>query len=138
MAGMTDPSHARARGVAGALTDLTDQTAALVRREIDAARQETVDKLKLGAPAAGLLGLGGLLAAMAGASAYRWSVRLLELHLSPRTAAFVAMSGYGAAAGLVTAAGVRALQAAPNPLPTETAQETGSLVADVAHHTDVG
>jgi hypothetical protein len=134
---MTDTSGSQTpatpqAGVAGALQDLTDQTRVLVRQEVDSALREMRDKAIQGGPAGALLMTSGLCGLCAAASAYRFSLRLLEKRLPPATAALTATIGYGAAAAGAGVLAVRWLREAPLPLPTETVRETGQSVAGAA------
>jgi hypothetical protein len=101
-------------GIAEALHDLSDHTAALARRKVDSALRETWNKARQSGPPAALLAASGVLALFATVSAYRLSLRLLEKRVSPAVAALAATSGYGAAAA---ASG-------------ETARETAGAVAE--------
>lgn len=129
---MTEQQQSPQAGIAGALTDLSEQTRVLVRGEITAAQRETWSKLKATAPALGLLGGAGVLGLAASASAYRLSLRLLERWLPPAGAAFVATAVYGGAAAAAGAAGLQQLRTLPAPFPTETMAETGALVEETA------
>jgi uncharacterized protein (DUF1684 family) len=126
----SETSRAPQEGIAEALHDLSDHTAALARREVNSALREMWDKARQGGPAAALLAASGVLALFAAASAYRLSLRLLEKRLSPAAAAFAATSGYGAAAAAAGVLGYTWLRKAPLPLPTETARETAGAVAE--------
>ena len=117
-------------GIAEALHDLSDHTAALARREVNSALREIWHKARQGGPAAALLAASGVLALFATVSAYRLSLRLLEKRLSPAGAACVATGGYGAAAAAAGVLGYTRLRKAPLPLPAETARETAGAVAE--------
>jgi len=64
------------------------------------------------------------------AGVYRLSIRLLEKSLPPATAAFTAAAGYGAAAGVAGAYGMKQLRTVQPLFPAETARETVRTVAD--------
>lgn len=125
------PQEAQA-GVADALRDLSDNSRALVRHEIAAAQKETWDKAKRALPAAGLLGAAAVLGAMSAAASYRLSIRLLEKGLPSAAAAFTAAAGYGVAAGVAGALGMKQLRTVRPLLPAETARETAKTVAGAA------
>ncbi|MDD7920377.1 phage holin family protein [Actinomycetospora callitridis] len=129
---MTEQQQSPQAGIAGALTDLSEQTRILVRGEIGAAQRETWGKLKATAPALGLLGGAGVLGLAASASAYRASLRLLERWLPPSGAALVATAVYGSGAAAVGAIGLQQLRTLPMPFPAETMAETGALVEETA------
>ena len=129
---MTETPPAPQEGIAEALHDLSDHTAALARREVNSALRETWDKARQGGPAAALLAAAGILGLFATASFYRLSLRLLEKRLSPAMAALAAAGGYGAAAAAAGVLGYARLREAPLPLPTETARETADAVAEAS------
>lgn len=126
---MTEASQAPQEGIAEALHDLSDHTAALARREVRSAAREMWSRARQGGPAAALLTVSAVLALAAAASAYRLSLRLLERRLSPAGAAFAAVAGYGTAAGVAGALGYARLREIPLPLPADTAREAASAVA---------
>lgn len=130
--GMSEPQQSPQAGIAGALTDLSEQTRVLVRDEITAAQRETWSKLKATAPALGLLGGAGVLGLAASASAYRASLRLLERWLPPAGAAFVATALYGGGAAAAGFAGVQELRRLPVPFPAEAVQHAGAAVEETA------
>lgn len=51
---MSEPHRSPQAGIAGALTDLSEQTRSLVRDEITAVQRKNWDKLKATAPAVGV------------------------------------------------------------------------------------
>jgi len=128
---MSQPQSPQA-GIAGALTDLSEQTRILVRDEIAAAQRETWGKIRAIAPAAGLLGAAGVLGLAASASAYRASLRILERWLPPTAAALVATAVYGGAAAGAGVVGARQLRTLPAPVPAETAQQAAAAVQETA------
>ena len=129
---MTESTSGAARGVAQALNALTEQTSSLVRQEVASAQGELLDKLKANLPAAGMLGASGVLGTLAVASSHRWVLAVLERRLPPASAAFVALLGYGAAAGGAAVVGAGWLKAAPVPVPSETARDVTGVVAGAA------
>lgn len=129
---MSEPQQSPQAGIAGALTDLSEQTRVLVRDEITAAQRETWSKLKATAPAIGLLGGAGVLGLAASASAYRASLRLLERWLPPAGAALVATALYGGGAAAAGVAGVQELRRLPVPFPTEAVHHAGAAVEETA------
>jgi Putative Actinobacterial Holin-X, holin superfamily III len=127
---VSETSEAPQDGVAEALHDLSDQTRALVRREISAGQREMWDKAKQSGPALALLAGSGTLMLFAAASFYRLSLRLLERRLSPAASALVATAGYGAGAAVVAVLGYRRLREAPLPVPADTARETAGALRE--------
>ena len=121
---MTDSPPDPQDGIADALSDLSGQTRALVRREVESAQAEMWSKAKDAAPAAALLALGATLGLAAAASAYRWNLRVLEKALPPAGAALVAVVAYGSGALWAGTRGIQKLSELPAPLPTRTIGET--------------
>jgi hypothetical protein len=132
----TGTPRAPQEGIAEALHDLSGHTAALARREVNSAFREIWEKARQGGPAAGLLAASGVLTLFTAVSAYRLSLRLLEKRLSPAAAALAATGGYGAAAAAAGVLGYTRLRQTPLPLPTETARETASAVAEADSTSD--
>ena len=135
---MTEASQAPREGIAEALHDLSDHTAALARREVRSAVREMWSRARQGGPAAALLAASGVLALAAAASAYRLSLRLLERRLSPAGAAFAAAAGYGTAAAVAGALGYARLREMSLPLPAGTAREAADAVAAADQATRAG
>lgn len=128
---MTEPEHTPQAGIADAFAQLSQETATLVRQEIQAAKTEMVDRLTKLAPGAGMLAAGGAAGLFAVASAYRLSLCLLEARMSPTKAALLATTLYGAAAAALITAALRQIKVAPAPFPAETVEATRQAVADV-------
>lgn len=129
---MTETQREAQQGVDDALHDLSDNSRALIRHEIEAAQQEMRDKAKQALPAAGLLAVAGAFGLLSAASIYRLSLRLLEKNLPPATAACTAAAGYGVIAGAAGAAGVVWLRELWPLVPAETARETADTARTVA------
>jgi hypothetical protein len=121
---MTEAPDEAQAGVSDALHDLSENSRALVRHEVDAAQREMWAKAKESAPTFVLLGAAGFLGLLSAAASYRLSMRLLEKLLPPVPAALIAAIGYGAGAGCAATLGLRWLREMPPPLPTETARRT--------------
>lgn len=129
---MTESTQDPQAGIADAFGRLSEQTGALVRQEIEAAQREMVAKALRAAPGVAALGAAAVLGLFAGASFYRFVLRLLEKPLGPAGAAFTAFALSSAGAGGLAVAGVARLRQAPAPLPTETAARTASVARDTA------
>jgi hypothetical protein len=114
------------------LSELTEETSGLVRREVQAARSELLDRLTANGPAVALLGTSAALGILCLASSHRFLLSLLEKRLSPSTAALVAGLGYGVAAGATGVVGADRLRRAPTPLPVDTARDIRQAVGDAA------
>jgi putative superfamily III holin-X len=129
---MSETQQEARDGVADAVRDLSENTKTLVRREIEAAELEMLDKAKQALPAIGLLGAAGFFGVLSLAASYRLSVRLLEKTMPPATAAFVAAAGYGAVAGASGAVGIQRLRSAEPLVPAETVRTTAKAAAGKA------
>jgi protein-S-isoprenylcysteine O-methyltransferase Ste14 len=119
--------------VAEAFGELSARTGALVRREIEAARDETWEKAKAAAPAVALLMLSGVLGALGAVCGLRVAVRAVEKVLPRGTAALLGTLVFSAAGAATAAQGMRLLREAPVPLPTETAAEVAAAVSQERH-----
>ncbi|HYZ52420.1 MAG TPA: phage holin family protein [Streptosporangiaceae bacterium] len=129
---MTETPETPQAGIAEAVSDLTQQTRNLVRREMEAAQREMWQKAKDSAPAFALVVAAGALGLLAVASSYRLSIRLLEKRLSPAAAAFTATIGYGAGAAGTAMLAARRIRDLPPLFPTETARQAGKALSDAA------
>lgn len=129
---MTESKPDPEAGIADAVTDLSGQTRALVRREMESAQAEMWAKAKAAAPAAALLALSATLGLAAAASAYRWNLRVLEKVLPPSAAALAAVIIYGAGAVWTGTLGVQRLRQIPAPLPTDTLRAASDTMGDAA------
>lgn len=119
-------------GIADAFGQLSEQTAALVRQEIDSARREITEKAIALAASGAMLGGAAVLGVFAAASAHRWLVKLLEKGMSPAMAAFTATLLYGGGAGALAAVGARALKEAAPPYPAQTIDRVSAEAREVA------
>lgn len=128
---MSDPQPTPQEGIGDAFAELSAHTAALVRQEIDAAKNELVSRLTAELPGAAWLAASGVLGLFAAASTYRLSLRILERWCSPSTAALIAALGYGGAATYTGISAVQRLRAAPLPVPAATAEQTAGDVKQV-------
>lgn len=129
---MTESQPNPEEGITDALTDLSGQTRALVRREVESAQAEMWGKAKAAAPAAALLALSATLGLAAAASAYRWNLRMLEKALPPSTAALTAVIAYGAGAAWTGVLGVQRLRQIPAPLPKDAIRAASNRMGDAA------
>jgi hypothetical protein len=116
----TPPSGTPQAGIADAFSQLSEQTAALVRQEIESARAEVVAKAKGAVAGGALLGAAATAGVFAGASLHTWFVRVLGKWLPPAWAAFVATLFYGGVAGALGTYGLQRLRAARAPYPSAT------------------
>jgi hypothetical protein len=132
---MTETPDEAQAGVSDALHDLSENSRALVRHEVDAAQREMWAKAKESAPAFALLGAAGFLGLLSAAASYRLSMRLLEKFIPPVPAALVAAIGYGAGAGCTAMLGLQWLRETPPLFPTETARQTAETARRTAGRT---
>lgn len=130
---MSDSSRSPEAGIAEALAQISEETRALVRTEIERARDETVRRARAATPAAALLGAGALFGLASVASAYRLVLRILERMSTPSVGAFLAMAGFGAGAVVCLGKGRGRLAEAPAPLPVDTARDAAATVRDTAN-----
>jgi hypothetical protein len=133
----TAPENPQA-GIADAFSQLSEQTAALVRQEIQSARDELQRKLSGLVVAGALLGGATALGGFAAASLHAWLLRVLEKRLPPASAALLAGVLYGGAAGALGAAGVRRLRQSEAPYPTETLHQTATVIREATNRPEPG
>jgi hypothetical protein len=119
-------------GLAEAIGDLTDQTRALVQREVDAARTEMWEKARASAPALALLGVSAALGLGAAASGYRWTMRFFEKMMPPAAAAAFGTTIYGIGAAVAGALAAQRLRDLPMPVPTRAVQAASDAVGRTA------
>ena len=119
-------------GIAGAVNDLTEQTAALVRQEIDSAKSEMVEKVTQWVPAIGLIAVAAGSGVFATASLYRLTTRFAEKVLPPSLAAMVSTAGFGSLAFVSARRATREIRQAPRPVPSETVHTATDRLADTA------
>ena len=127
----TPPPDSPQAGIADAFSQLSEQTAALVRREIETARAEMLAKARQGIAAGALLGAAGVTGALATASLHTWVQRMLDKRLPPGWAALVAATLYGGAAGGLAVTGLERLREAPSPYPRQTLRQAAEDVREV-------
>ncbi|HET9731213.1 MAG TPA: phage holin family protein [Acidimicrobiales bacterium] len=112
------------QGIANAVNDLGEQTAVLVRQEIDALKDEMLSKAKPWMAAVGLFGVAAGSGVLAAASGYRLLTRILDKLFGPVLGSLIATGGFGAVAAVAAQKGVRTAKDAPVPVPTATAEAT--------------
>jgi hypothetical protein len=120
---MSDTPTTPQAGIADAFGQLSEQTAALVRQEIETARAEIADKVRNAAAGGALLGAAGATGTFAAASLHTLFLRTLDKRLPPAWAAFTATVTYAGIAGALGREGVRRLRAAQPPYPTATLRQ---------------
>ena len=110
-------TDARDQPVGELLKQLSDQTATLVRQEMELARAELVQKGKQAGIGAGALGGAGLVAVFAFGALTATLIIALATFLEPWIAALIVTVVYGAVAGVLALMGKSRLQRATPPVP---------------------
>ena len=128
---MTDMRHGTRddRPVADLLRDLSQQTATLVRKELELARAELTEKGKHVGAGAGMFGGAGMLGVFAFAVVTAGFVMLLGTAIADWLAAFIVAAAYAAAAGVLAVTGKKQVEQGTPPIPE---QATESVKEDVA------
>ena len=121
----------RDRPVSELLKQLSDQTATLVRQEMELARVELVEKGKQAGIGAGAYGGAGLVAVFAAGALTATLILALATFLEGWIAALIVTAVYAAVAGVLAVIGKSRLQRATPPVP-EHAQESVREDVEVA------
>jgi hypothetical protein len=108
--------------VADLLKQLSDQTAALVRAELDLARAELTVKGKQAGIGAGMFGAAGLMGLYALGALTAAIVLALSLAMTGWLAALIVAAVYGAVAGALALSGKTRVQAGVPPTPEQTVE----------------
>ena len=116
------------RPVAELLKDLSEQTSALVRKEMELARAELTEKGKRAGIGAGMFGGAGLFGFFAFAALTACFVLALAEAVDPWLAALIVAAVYGAVAGVLALTGKSQVEKATPPVPE---QATESVKEDV-------
>ena len=127
----TGQTDARDRPVGELLKQLSDQTATLVRQEMELARAELVQKGRQAGIGAGAFGGAGLVAFFAAGALTATLILALATFLEPWIAAAIVTVVYGAIAGVLALMGKSRLQRATPPVP-EQARESMREDVEVA------
>lgn len=122
---MTETSHVRGeRPTAELLRELTDQTTALVRKEIALAKVELTEKGKSAGAGAGMFGVAGLFGAGAFAAITTCAILALSSAVAGWLAALIVAAVYAAIAGLFALRGKKSLKQATPPVPERAVDST--------------
>ena len=124
----SDPAGAEERPISELVQSLPDQAVALVRQEVNMAREEMLAKAKQAAPGAAMIGAGGVLGTLATGTATAGLVLLLARRPRPWGAALAVTGLYAGAGAVLARAGVERLKAVGPPIPEQTMK---GLKADV-------
>jgi hypothetical protein len=122
------PRDPRDRPVGELLKQLSDQTATLVRQEMELARTELVEKGKQAGIGAGAFGGAGLVAVFAVGALTATLILALSTFLEGWLAALIVTVVYAAVAGVLALVGKSRVQQATPPVPEEA---TASVQEDV-------
>jgi len=116
----SEPLHGDERPISELVQSLPEQAVALVRKEVELARQEMVAKAREAAPGAAMVGAGGVLGTLATGTATAGLVLLLARRPRPWGAAFAVTGLYAGAGAVLARAGVERLKAVGPPVPEQT------------------
>jgi Putative Actinobacterial Holin-X, holin superfamily III len=114
------PSELRERSIAELMRQLSEETATLVRQEIDLAKAEVTAKATRAGLGAGALGAAGLIGLYSLAALTACVIAALALAMPVWTAALIVTCVFAAIAGGLALAGRRQLSAAMPPTPEAT------------------
>jgi hypothetical protein len=108
------------RSIAELLKQLSDQTATLVRQELDLAKAELTVKGKRAGVGAGMLGGAGMFGLCALGALTACVILLLSTAMTGWLAALIVTAVYGAIAGVLALTGKNKVQAGTPPVPEQT------------------
>lgn len=117
------------RSVADLLRQLSDQTAALVREELELARVELTEKGKQAGLGAGMFGAAGLLGLFAFGALMAAIIMAVGLAVTGWLAALIVAAAYGAVAGGLALSGKGHLSRGVPPTPDQTVSTVRDDVA---------
>lgn len=117
------------RPIAELMRDLSDQTTALVRKEIELAKVELAEKGKKAGAGAGMFGGAGLFAFFAFAGLTATFILVLATAMAAWLAALIVTVVYGAIAGVLALQGRNKVQQATPPVPERAVDSTKEDVA---------
>ena len=112
------------RSTADLMRDLSNQTTALVRKEVELAKVELEAKGRTAAAGAGMFGGAGLFGLFAFAALTACLILALATFLEPWIAALIVAVVYGAVAGILALRGKDRVQAASPPVPERAVDST--------------
>jgi hypothetical protein len=117
-------TEARERPTGELFKELSDQTTALVRKEIELAKVELAEKGKAAGKGAGMLGGAGIAALFALACVTACAILALATALSGWLAALIVAAVYAAVAGVLALAGRKQVGQASPPVPEQAVETT--------------
>jgi MFS family permease len=121
---VTRPDEVRDRPTGELMRDLTEQTTALVRKEIALAKVELAEKGKRAGIGAGMFGGAGALGFYAFGALTACAILALATAVSGWLAALIVAVLYGAIAGVLALTGKKQVTAATPPVPEQALQST--------------
>jgi uncharacterized membrane protein YqjE len=110
------------RSTAELLRRLSDQTATLVREELDLAKAELTTKGKQAGIGAGMFGAAGLFGLYALGAFTAFVILVLSKAMTAWLAALIVTAVYGAIAGVLALTGKSKVQASTPPVPEQTVE----------------
>jgi uncharacterized membrane protein YqjE len=119
----------RERPVGELMKEFTEQTSALVRKEIELAKAELTEKGKRAGIGAGMFGGAGLFGLLALGALTATLILALAEAMAPWLAALIVTVVYGAVAGVLALQGRNKVQAATPPVPERAIDSTKEDVA---------
>jgi uncharacterized membrane protein YqjE len=117
------------RSVPELLRQLSDQTATLVRQELDLAKVELAEKGKQAGIGAGMFGAAGVVGLYAVGALTAAVILALSLAMSGWLAALIVAVVYGAVAGVLALTGKNRVERGVPPMPEQTVQTVKEDVA---------
>ena len=112
----------RERPIGELMKELADQTATLVRQELDLAKAEMREKGRKAGLGAGMLGAAGVVGLAALGALTAFFILALDGALPNWAAALIVAAVYGAIAGILALRGREKVQEAGRPVPEQTQQ----------------
>ncbi len=116
----SQPGPADDRPISELVQSLPEQAVALVRKEMDMAREEMLAKAREAAPGAAMVGAGGVLATLATGTGTAALVLLLARRPRPWGAALAVTGLYAGAGAVLARTGVERLKSVGPPIPEQT------------------
>lgn len=126
------------RSVADLLKQASDQTATLVRQELELAKAELTTKGKQVGLGAGMFGGAGVFGVYAFGALTAAAILALSLAMTGWLAALIVATVYGAIAGVLALIGRRKVKAATPPMPEQTVQSVKADVESTKQHAKEG
>ena len=119
---MQESEELKQRPIADLLKQLSQETATLVRQELELAKAEVTQKGKTAGIGAGFLGAAGIAALAALGAFTAFLILLLALALPSWAAALIVAAVWGAVAGVLALRGKQKVQEASPPVPKQTVE----------------